>query len=47
MYVVQAEPVADEYLSVMREKLFSLPLFSPICIYMLNIHYSATLNFSS
>ena len=43
IYVVQTESDADEYLSVMREKQFSLPLFSPICIYMLK--YSLFGNF--
>ena len=42
--VVQTESDAEEYLSVMREKKqFSLPLYSPICIYMLK--YSLFGNF--
>ena len=41
--MVQTESGADEYLSIMREKQFSLPLFSPICIYMLK--YSLFGNF--
>jgi len=41
--VVETESDADEYLSVMREKQFSLPLFSSIFIYMLK--YSLFGNF--
>jgi len=43
LYIYVVQTYADEYLSVMREKQSSLPLFSPICIYVLK--YSLFGNF--